>query len=348
MGHSYKAVGWNRQKRVYDLTLWGGIVLYLSLFMGLGAAFHPAVTIETLLIRGLATVAFLLLHIILVIGPLCRLNDRFLPLLYNRRHMGVSMFLLALGHSAFSIVQFHALGDINPILSIFVSNTDYGSLSDFPFQPLGFVALIVLLFMAATSHDYWLSALTPPVWKALHMLVYVAYGLIVLHVTLGALQAETSPILVVLVALGFVVVFGLHIAAAMKEAREDGEEVGPEEEGYVDVCGVDEIENNRARIAMIAGDRVAVFKYDGKVSAISNACQHQNGPLGEGRVIDGFITCPWHGYQYCPHNGQSPPPFTEKVPTFNVKIVQGRILVASTPNPPGTHVEPAQIAHTEA
>ena len=26
--------------------------------------------------------------------------------------------------------------------------------------------------------------------------------------------------------------------------------------------------------------------------------------------MDGCITCPWHGYQYLPHNGQSPPPFT--------------------------------------
>ena len=322
--------------------------MYLGLFIGLGAALHPSITAETLLIRGLATAAFLLLHVILVIGPLCRLDTRFLPLLYNRRHMGVSMFLLALGHGAFSIVQFHALGDINPILSIFVSNTAYTSLADFPFQPLGFVALIILLFMAATSHDYWLSALTPPVWKALHMMVYVAYGLVVLHVALGLLQAETSPILAGLTGLGILVVFGLHIAAARKEAGTDNEQPGEETDGFVDVCGVDDIENNRAKITMIAGDRVAVFKYDGKVSAISNACQHQNGPLGEGRVIDGFVTCPWHGYQYCPHNGQSPPPFTEKVPTFNVKVHKGRILVASTPNPPGTHVEPALIETTEA
>jgi len=36
-----------------------------------------------------------LLHIILSIGPLCRLDSRFLPLLYNRRHLGVTMFLLS-------------------------------------------------------------------------------------------------------------------------------------------------------------------------------------------------------------------------------------------------------------
>ena len=341
MGHSYQAVGWNRQKRIYDLTLWGGIVLYLGLFIGLGATFHPNATLETLLIRGLATAAFLLLHIILMIGPLCRLSPRFLPFLYNRRHMGVSMFILALAHSIFSIIQFHTLGDLNPLISLLVSNSQYSSLVHFPFQPLGLLALFILLIMAATSHDYWMSNLSAPTWKAIHMLVYVAYGLIVMHVGLGVLQAETSPILAGLVLLGMVAVFGLHLAAAFRERNADAETASSAD--FVDVCSVEEIPEKRAKIAVIAGDRVAVFKYDGKISAVSNACQHQNGPLGEGRIIDGFITCPWHGYQYCPHNGQSPAPFTEKIPTFAVKIEQGRVLVATKPNKAGVEVAPAVI-----
>jgi len=43
---------------------------------------------------------------------------------------------------------------------------------------LGIAALLVLFVMAATSHDFWLSFLTPPVWKALHMSLYAAYGLV--------------------------------------------------------------------------------------------------------------------------------------------------------------------------
>jgi sulfoxide reductase heme-binding subunit YedZ len=86
-----------------------------------------------------------------------------------------------------------------------------------------------------------------------------------------------------------------------------------------------------------------VFRYDGKVSAISNVCQHQNGPLGEGRIIDGCVTCPWHGYQYRPESGAAPPPFKENVPTFRVKVVRGVVLVHPLPNAPGTYVEPAVI-----
>ncbi len=344
MSHTYTSIGWNRQKRVYDLVMVAGIVTYLALFVGLGAVVHPHATIETLLIRGFGTLALLMLHVVLIIGPLCRLWPRFLPLLYNRRHLGVTMFLVALAHGAFSIFQFHALGELNPLVSVFVSNTRYASLSNFPFQPLGLFALIILFLMAATSHDFWLANLTAPVWKRLHMLVYVAYALIVTHVLLGVLQAETNPILAALLGLGMALVLGLHLVAGYRERRLD-EEAKPEAaDDYVDVCGVDEIPEKRACIATLAGERVAVFKYDGKVSAISNVCQHQNGPLGEGQIIDGCVTCPWHGYQYLPESGAAPPPFTEKVPTFNVRVANGRVLVDPRPNKPGASVEPAPVS----
>jgi hypothetical protein len=86
----YQAVGWNRQKRLYDSVLAGGILTYLLIFVGLGAILYPTATAETLLIRGFGTLALVLLHVILCIGPLCRLDRRFLPLLYNRRHLGVT------------------------------------------------------------------------------------------------------------------------------------------------------------------------------------------------------------------------------------------------------------------
>ena len=100
MSLGYGAVGWNRQKRIYDLTLAAGVLLYLVLFVGVSSVARPNATIETLLIRGMGTGAFFLLHVVLSIGPLCRLDRRFLPLLYNRRHLGVTTFTLGLGHAA--------------------------------------------------------------------------------------------------------------------------------------------------------------------------------------------------------------------------------------------------------
>jgi len=343
MSHQYVAVGWNRQKRVYDLVLLAGIASYLGIFIGLGNLLFPFATAETLIIRAAGSAAFLLLHIVLCIGPLCRLDSRFLPLLYNRRHLGVATFLLGAVHGVFGIIQFHSLGDKNPLVSLLTANRNFANLAEFPFQQLGFFALVILFFMAATSHDFWLRNLTPPVWKSLHMMVYVAYASLVGHVTLGLLQSETSPVLAIATGFGLIIVIGLHIAAASRENKVDSAHPSPSNAEFVDACAVESIPEKCATVVSIRAERVAIFKYDGKVSAISNVCRHQNGPLGEGKIIDGCVTCPWHGYQYLPETGASPPPFTEKVATFKTRIVEGRVLIDPNPLEPGTRVEPTAI-----
>lgn len=341
MSVAYRAVGWNRQKHRYDATIAACVTLMLAVQVVGGAIVNPHATIETLLIRAAAVTAFVLLHVVLSIGPLCRLDRRFLPLLYNRRHLGVTMFLLALSHGALAIFQFHALGDRNPLVSALTTSTSYASVSDFPFQVLGLAALGILFLMAATSHDFWLHNLTAPVWKTLHMGVYVAYALIVTHVALGALQSERSPLLAAALCAGVMWIVGLHLMAATQERRVDG---APSARGeFIEVCQVAEIPDARAIVRSLGGERIAVFRYGNCVSAVSNVCRHQNGPLGEGKIVNGCIVCPWHGYEYLPDSGASPPPFTEKVPTFSVRLEDGRVLVDPRPHAPGTRLEPARI-----
>ena len=343
MGIEYVSVQWNRQKKLYDAVLIGGVAVFLSAFVVLSKVLFPRVTDEIMLIRAFGAGAFLLLHIILCIGPLCRLNPKFLPLLYNRRHAGVTCFVLGLIHAVLVVATYHAGSDTNPILSVFVSGKFGGTAGTVPFQALGFLALFILFLMAATSHDFWLANLTAPVWKSLHMLVYVAYALLVLHVTFGVLQGEGSLVYVGTTALGLTTVVGLHLVAARRERKTDRTNGANATDDYVDACAVADIPENRARIVCLSGERVAIFKYDGKISAVSNVCQHQNGPLGEGKIVYGCITCPWHGYQYRPDTGASPPPFVEKVPTFNVRVKDGRVLVHPKQNPAGTKAEPALI-----
>ena len=223
MGLEYSAVQWNRQKRIYDFVLAGGVGAFLVLFAVLSEVLFPLVTDEIMLIRAFGAAALILLHGILCIGPLYRLNKKFLPLLYNRRHAGVTMCLLGLIHATLVVITYHAGGDTNPILSIFKGSPLTGSIAGVPFQPFGFFALVILILMAATSHDFWLANLTAPVWKSLHMLVYAAYGLLVLHVTFGVLQAEVNPVYVIAVGIGLTAVLGLHVTAAFKGARGDRE-----------------------------------------------------------------------------------------------------------------------------
>src|ERR1700757_5070139 len=121
MGVEYRAVQWNRQKKFYDAVLIGGVAIYLAVFGVLTKILFPLVTDEIMLMRAFGTAAFLLLHVILCIGPLCRLNPKFLPVLYNRRHAGVTCFLLGVIHASLVVITYHAGSDTNPILSVFFS-----------------------------------------------------------------------------------------------------------------------------------------------------------------------------------------------------------------------------------
>ena len=256
----------------------------------------------------------------------------------------IGMFLLSLVHGLFCIIQFHSLGDTNALVSVFTSNTKYASISDFPFQTLGFCALFILFIMAATSHDFWLKNLGPKTWKRIHMWVYIAYGLIVLHVALGAFQYESHPLNWILLILGFSAVFGIHMYAGFNEIskiKKDNERA--QKEGYVKVGRTGDIRNNEAITICLGTENIAVYKYENKISAVSNQCKHQLGPLGEGKIIDGCITCPWHGYQYLPDSGQSPPPFKEKIKTYKTRIINNEIWIQPKSEGEGKYVTPSII-----
>ncbi|MCC7170730.1 MAG: ferric reductase-like transmembrane domain-containing protein [Planctomycetes bacterium] len=342
MSATYVRVSWNRQKRLYDTVVVAAVLAFVATFVACGLALDPRATAETLLIRAFGACAFVLLHVVLAIGPLCRLDRRFLPLLYNRRHLGVVTFVVALAHGVFSAVQFHAFGDVSILVSLWSSNTRFDSLAHFPFQQLGFVALSVLFVMAATSHDFWLKTLSPRAWKTLHMGVYVAWALVVMHVAVGAFQTVVSPLLRGTLLVGTIGLAVLHGLAARAERRRDA---APQDASgtEIDVGPVESLPLDRGRTVVVRGERVALFRHAGGISAVSNVCRHQNGPLGEGRIIDGCITCPWHGYQYRPHDGTSPPPFTDRVPTYRVRVVDGRVRLDPRALPAGTPVPPAHV-----
>jgi nitrite reductase/ring-hydroxylating ferredoxin subunit/DMSO/TMAO reductase YedYZ heme-binding membrane subunit len=346
MSHRYLPVGWTRSKLVYDAVLLGAVAAYILGYMQVGPALQ-SVTLPLdgarLGMQAYGSCALLLLTFALCIGPLARLDPRFLPLLYNRRHLGVITFAVALGHALQVLGWYFAFSPTARLVGLLGADTAFGRLHGFPFIPLGIAALLILGVLAATSHDFWLSFLTPPLWKAIHMGIYPAYALVVAHVGLGALQDARSPVLAVVLALCVVTVCGLHLAASARGREADAGATG--EQGWVDAGPVAAVEEGRAIILRPeGGEAVAIFRHAGRLSAVSNLCAHQNGPLGEGRVIDGCITCPWHGFQYRLEDGCAPPPYTERIATYNVRVRGGRVLLDPRPNPLGTRVEPVPVA----
>lgn len=345
MSVKYTPVQWNQNKIVYDLVLVGLVGLYITAFLTWAPAFQDhARPADGAIVRARAfgSCAFFMLTAILCIGPLARLDRRFLPLLYNRRHFGVLTFFVALTHVMFVLNWYFAFSPTPKLDALFLANTSYGQLIGFPFETLGALALIGLAILATTSHDFWLSFLGPRLWKSLHLLLYPAYGLLVGHIALGALASHQNLATTIAVGLSVVAVCGLHATAAIAERVRDGKDHAARD--WVAVGQVADVAEGRAVIARLAnGERVAVFRHKGRLSAISNACAHQNGPLGEGRIVNGCVTCPWHGFQYRVVDGCSPAPFTEKVPTYQLRLQGQTIEIDPTANPPGTRVEPVPI-----
>jgi nitrite reductase/ring-hydroxylating ferredoxin subunit/DMSO/TMAO reductase YedYZ heme-binding membrane subunit len=337
MSVGYRAVQWNRDKLIYDAILLVGVAVYITGYMLIAWRSDPPKTLPDEIdvwIRATGSCAFLMLTIILSIGPLARLDRRFLRLLYNRRHFGVLTFLVALVHFGFLLDWYVSLNALPNLAAELTKWPDYLKFIGFPFKALGLAALLILFLLASTSHDFWLMFLTPRVWKFLHMALYAAYGIVVMHVALGHMQDDRSPLVPIALLGALALVATLHTVAGRRERKTDRPSAGT---GWLTVGALSSIPDKGARIVTAPdGERIAVFRDGNQVGAVTNLCAHQNGPLGEGRIIDGCITCPWHGYQYRLADGCAPPPFTEKLATYRLRIERGVVEVDPTPLAPGT------------
>ncbi len=102
MTERYVPVGWNVVKIVYDAVVLFVVGLYIGVFLWVAPSFqHVTQPLDdyTMRMNAFGTCAFLLLSLILSIGPAARLDPRFLPLLYNRRHLGVIATAVAVTHA---------------------------------------------------------------------------------------------------------------------------------------------------------------------------------------------------------------------------------------------------------
>lgn len=58
------------------------------------------------------------------------------------------------------------------------------------------------------------------------------------------------------------------------------------------------------RRVTVAGRRVAIFRTDDGLHAVSADCPHAGGPLQDGLVADGCVTCPLHGWRFDLRDGE--------------------------------------------
>ena len=77
------------------------------------------------------------------------------------------------------------------------------------------------------------------------------------------------------------------------------------------VLGADALPEGRVTTVTVGRRTLCVTNVGGTYGAMDNHCPHQGGPLGEGSIEQGWLRCPWHGYDYSPCNGRPPEGFDD-------------------------------------
>ena len=100
------------------------------------------------------------------------------------------------------------------------------------------------------------------------MALYVAYGLILMHVALGAMQSDHNPFIPAMLASSFGLVTVLHLVAGWRERA--GDRAGAcGSDGWLLVGPPLSIPDKGARIvAAPDGERIAVFRDGAQIGAL--------------------------------------------------------------------------------
>ena len=93
------------------------------------------------------------------------------------------------------------------------------------------------------------------------------------------------------------------------------------------VCKLSEISEGSGKTLQCSGPVLALFNVGGKIYAMDNTCPHRGGPLGEGSVEDGLVTCPWHAWSFDVKTGECKTAPGTQQKTYPAKVESGDIFV---------------------
>jgi nitrite reductase/ring-hydroxylating ferredoxin subunit/multimeric flavodoxin WrbA len=104
------------------------------------------------------------------------------------------------------------------------------------------------------------------------------------------------------------------------------------EKKWHDVGEVAELAKTPLQQILVGRRKVALSCVGGNFGAIHGACNHVGGPLGQGTLDGDYVVCPWHNWKFHRITGEGEPGFEEdRVPRFEFKVENGRLLVRDTP-----------------
>jgi len=103
-------------------------------------------------------------------------------------------------------------------------------------------------------------------------------------------------------------------------------EQGPTE--WTPALREDELADGSPACAVVGGVPILLVREQGRVRALANRCTHRGGPLHQGEVGDGTITCPWHKSTFALSDGsvlRGPAAYPQ--PVYDVRSSDGMLEV---------------------
>jgi len=101
---------------------------------------------------------------------------------------------------------------------------------------------------------------------------------------------------------------------------------GPQE--WTPVLAYDDLADGEHRKVDAAGIPVLLYRTAGRLCALASTCSHMGGPLDEGTIGDGCVTCPWHGSVFrFADGGIVRGPASTPQPRYETQLRDGQIEV---------------------
>ncbi len=100
---------------------------------------------------------------------------------------------------------------------------------------------------------------------------------------------------------------------------------------WMTALSLGDLPDGGARFEAIEGHPVILFRRGDRISCFKNACAHLGLELSGGAVLDGIITCPYHGFQYALESGECLTAPEVQLQPYAVRVIGSRIQVRIGP-----------------
>ena len=97
---------------------------------------------------------------------------------------------------------------------------------------------------------------------------------------------------------------------------------------WTQAIAADEVAEGHVVAVTIGDHNIAIYHIQGgEFHATSNICIHRGGPLGQGLLEGHAVMCPWHAWTWDVRTGENTANPGLAIPTFEVKVEGGDVLV---------------------